>query len=522
MTNNIRFKIAITILIFIAAFINYYVASRGAFPVDTFVHFDNGFRIVKGQKPIADYWIVHGLVVDYIQSIFFFTFGASWFSYILHSSIFNSVICIFSLIIFYKYLKIEFKLSILFSVLICILAYPISGSPFLDLHSIYFSLFSTYFIIIAILTNKKKFWFISSFLLGAAFFSKQVPAFYVILTTTIFCIYYSILKKDLKILIFYSCGGLLFGIILLIFIFFQGIEIKDLILQLFLYPQSIGSSRYLNYGLNFENLFLNFKFIHLFLIFILISNIILIRKKNYLKSKKFNIAIVFVLFSISCIFHQIYTKNQIFIFFLIPLLACLSIYYLEDLKKINKKYFKFTIILLCLFFSLKYIERFLIERKFHELNNTRLENRIKINSFDEKLKGLNWITPHFENPQDEIDVLNKLKNLLVNDKDNKMLLTEYNFFSLLLNENLNGPSRTYDNISYPNKNSKYYANYRYFLKERLNQNKIKSIYILEPKKINQNRLDHLIFNYIKADCFSVNFIDNFITKLEIKECNDLN
>ena len=103
-----------------------------------------------------------------------------------------------------------------------------------------------------------------------------------------------------------------------------------------------------------------------------------------------------------------------------------------------------------------------------------------------------------------------------------MLLTEYNFFSILLNENLNGPSRTYDNISYPNKNSKYYENYRSFLKERLNQNKIKSIYILEPKKINQNRLDHLIFNYIKADCFSVSFIDNFITKLEIKECNDLN
>ena len=78
----------------------------------------------------------------------------------------------------------------------------------------------------------------------------------------------------------------------------------------------------------------------------------------------------------------------------------------------------------------------------------------EVNSFDEKLNGLNRITPHFENPQDEIDVLNKLKNLLINDKYNKMLLTEYNFFSLLLNENLNGPSRTYDNISYPNKNSK--------------------------------------------------------------------
>ncbi len=71
MTDRTKIKFTIPVLILLSAFINYYVASRGAFPVDTFVHFDNGFRILEGEYPIKDYWIVHGLLVDYMQSIFF-------------------------------------------------------------------------------------------------------------------------------------------------------------------------------------------------------------------------------------------------------------------------------------------------------------------------------------------------------------------------------------------------------------------------------------------------------------------
>ena len=321
---------------------------------------------------------------------------------------------------------------------------------------------------------------------------------------------------------FYFYGGLSFGILLLLFLLLQGIELKDFILQLFLFPQSIGASRYLNYDLNFKNVFLDYKFIYLFLFILIITNINFLYKiRNYSKSKKINIFIILFLFTISCIFHQIYTKNQIFIFFLIPILGSFSIFYLRDTKKNSFNYLKFFIIASCFLLSLKYTERFNVDRKFHELNNTKLENRINIDYFDKKFKGLKWITPNFENPYEEIEILEKLKTLLNDDKGNKMLITEYNFFSTILNESLNSPSRTYDNISYPNKNSKFFKEYQLFLIKKVKEKDIGSIYIMEPTKINQIRLNHLIFNYIPEDCFTLDYVDNYITKLEIKKCEQL-
>ena len=64
-------------IFFIAIFsclLNFYVGSRGVFPVDTFIHFDQGFRILNGEHPVRDYWIVHGFLIDYIQAVFFWTF----------------------------------------------------------------------------------------------------------------------------------------------------------------------------------------------------------------------------------------------------------------------------------------------------------------------------------------------------------------------------------------------------------------------------------------------------------------
>ena len=38
--------------------------------MDTFIHYDNGFRILLGEHPVKDYWIVHGFIIDYIQALF--------------------------------------------------------------------------------------------------------------------------------------------------------------------------------------------------------------------------------------------------------------------------------------------------------------------------------------------------------------------------------------------------------------------------------------------------------------------
>ncbi len=523
MQKQLKLIIFSIFLLLFSSLFNFYIASRGVFHVDTFLHFDSAFRILKGDLPTKDFWIVHGILVDYIQSFFFYFFGFSWFSYILHSSIFNAIICLFSFYLFFNYFNLELKWAVFFSLLLSCLAYPVSGSPFLDLHSIYFSLFAIYFIIIGIIKEKNKFWFFSSFFLVIAFFCKQVPAFYIVVLSTLFCIYYSCLKKKGKIFLFFIFGGISAVLFLFIFLITQNLDLKQLFLQLFLFPSSFGSSRYSDYDINLNNLLFNLKFLYFFL-FILISIVILniIKIKNYLKSKEFNIILVFILFCIGCVFHQIFTKNQIFIFFLIPILTAFSIIALRNLNFKRKHQFKLLIGFLCLIICIKYINRYDIDRKFHELSNVDLSKAVAFSKFDNKFKGLNWISPSFKDPEKEISVLKNLKsNLLKKNNKNKMLLSEYNFFSLSLNVNLHGISRTYDQISYPNQGTRYYDEYRLFFKDKIIDNKIDEIFVLDSAEITKFRLNHIVFNFVPENCFNKTYINKFTVKLDIKNCEYL-
>ena len=79
------------ILIF-SIIINQHYASLGVFPIDTFYHFDLGYRILKGDIPFTDIWMVSGVLVNYLQAFFFYIFGINWTSYVLHASIFLSLI----------------------------------------------------------------------------------------------------------------------------------------------------------------------------------------------------------------------------------------------------------------------------------------------------------------------------------------------------------------------------------------------------------------------------------------------
>ena len=159
--------------------INFYVGSNGVFPQDTFIHYDNAYRILLGDAPIKDYWIVHGFIIDYIQAIFFKIFGNNWYSYLIHSSFFNVLITTSSYYIF-RLIKIEAILAFVLSISISFLAYPVSGTPFLDLHSTFFSLLAIYFLILGVEKEKNIYWLSGSLFLCLAFFSKQVPAAYTI------------------------------------------------------------------------------------------------------------------------------------------------------------------------------------------------------------------------------------------------------------------------------------------------------------------------------------------------------
>ena len=504
------------ILCIFSFFINFYVGSSGVFPFDTFIHYDNGYRILLDEHPVRDYWIVHGFLIDYIQAFFFKFFGNEWKSYLYHSSIFNTCIVIFSYYIF-RLLNIRVLPSFVFSISIAVLAYPVSGTPFLDLHSSYFSLFAVYFGIIAIKKERASLWFWSSIFLCSAFFSKQVPAGYTIVLMSFFVFILTLKTKNLYVLMYYVGGAIFFLSFLLVFLIFNKISINDFILQIFLFPASIGSDRYETYSLGFKNIFLDYKFIYIIYFILIILNL-----HKYFSNKKldlinFNIFILVSIITLTSIFHQIYTKNQIYIFFLIPICSGFVIYY-NNLKNNNlKKLLNYFVILICIFTTLKYHERFNIQRKFHELQYTNISNSIDASRINKKFTGLNWISPYFEKPEEEIFYIISLKDKL--DKEKKaMIITEYNFFSSLTEKKLFSPSRTYDSISYPRKNTKYFNRYKKHFASLLKKNNIDKIFIFHP--FSKRDLNEVVFNYIPEECFTKRNLNVHLIQLELKNCKN--
>ena len=105
--------------------------------------------------------------------------------------------------------------------------------------------------------------------------------------------------------------------------------------------------------------------------------------------------------------------------------------------------------LACILTTFKYHDRFNLDRKFHELSNTNISNGISVNFEKEFFSGLKWITPKFQDPEEEIKIIKNFYELIKKDTSEKFLLLIIIFFSGLTSTKLNSPSRTYDNIAYP-------------------------------------------------------------------------
>ena len=141
--NNILFKrnYYIFILIISSFFFTFYYGFIGIFPIDSFLIYDAGYKLLNGYHPFRDYWSITGPILDYIQFIFFKLFGINWFSYVLHAAVLNLFI---TLTFFYFFLNLGIKssYSFLYSISASILAYPSVGTPFMDHHAVIFSITS--------------------------------------------------------------------------------------------------------------------------------------------------------------------------------------------------------------------------------------------------------------------------------------------------------------------------------------------------------------------------------------------
>ena len=510
-------KIFYCLIIFIFSIsINQHYGYKGVFPIDTFLFFDSGYRVANGTFPFKDFWAVTGLTNDIMQAVFFKVFGISWFSYVLHASFMNFIIAFSTFYTFCKF-KLNIHFSLVYALLVAIIAYPIAGTPFPDHHSTIFAIISLFCFLLHLKTNSNFYLFLLPIFMLLAFLSKQTPAAYVFIIIFFIGLIYFFYNFSFKKINFLLSGTLFILTLFFLFFIINKISLSSFFKQYLMYPLTIGDSRFSEFlfPLEFARLVLRFKLIHIAvfpLIFLVIKNFL--KNYKYYKEKDFFILISLILTSYSLILNQLLTLNQKFIFFTIPIFLGFSHFYLQ--RVIKKQYFIYFIIVLALGSTLYYKISYVDKRKFMDLENVKFENLEKGEKIDKRLKHLSWINPRFSgSPNDEIKILKKTIKILSQDSRNKLLITHYQFIASLLPQNTHSFNRTYDDVAYPGKKNKYYGFYKKFFIDHLINKNIEIIYVIKP--LEKNVFEKLI----KQNCFEEKKVNSILTSYLIVDCDDL-
>ena len=513
------------ILIFLFAFfINQFSGNRGIFPIDSFSHFDLGYRVLNGDFPFRDYWVVSGPLIDILQAFIFLIFDINWQTYLLNASILNGVVAVLTYKLFLNF-KLNRTFSFFYTICFSVLAYPVSGTPFVDLHSTYFSIISIYLLILAIKNENLIYWFFLPIFLGFAFLSKQVPATYIGFSIIMLIAYDFIFNKRVKNLKIFSVllisTSIFFLLFFSLFCFYE-ISFQNFLDQYINYPREIGRDRFLTLNYDFKNVILDFKFIHIIFLLLLVLNISkFFNNKKFYKKVDFKVFLILLLLLLSLIQHQILTKNQIFIFFLIPLFCAFTHIELNNLNYKYKKYLIYFLVCVCLITTFKYHVRFNLEKKFHELSNVAFSNSINGEILDKKFNGLKWIIPGTKEKKEaieEIKFLKEILEILKADKQKKMLITNYSFFSVLLGESMNSITRWFpgDDSAFPLRDSKFYNIYRNFLLKQIKTKEITNIYVISDVS------EKSLLDYLPLECLKKSKIHKHLLKFKIGDkCQDL-
>ena len=510
--------IFVLVLVFFSFAVNWNYAKYGIFPIDTFLHYDSSFRILKGEYPVKDYWIVSGFLVDFIQAFFFKIGEVNWQAYIFHSSLFNVVISLFTF-----FLLIELNLNkiyaFFYAISIAILAYPVSGTPFVDMHSTYFCLLATYLIFLAIKKPKKNYiWGLTVLFFALAFLSKQVPTVYLIILYSPIIFTHLIITRNFQAIKVIATTLLIVILSFYLILELLKIDFKLFLLQYIYFPQSIGSDRLVNFQFTIEDFFNHYKFILApLLLLIFIGSKSFNKNKINFYSKDFINSLILFSLCLGLIVNQILTKNQIYIYFLIPLCFGFLQIQIEKSKMNFKKFLKYLLLFVVIFATTKYHLRFNEDRKFHELENVDFSKAIGAKELDKSLKGILWISPYFPNdPKDEIIFLKEIRSEIENTNSKIMVLTHYSFLDSITLNNLNSPSRTHtvDGASIPMKNNKYFRDYKKYIEDKIVEKNIKQIYFLKFEKLSTE----IISQYLKQDCYTQSQDKIFIKFKVEKNC----
>ncbi len=510
---NILTSSSVIFLIFFSILFNQFYGYVGILPIDSFLIFNSGYDLMNGYYPFKDYWTIKEPFIDLIQAIFFKIFGVSWFSYVFHASIFNCIItiCTFFLL---KRLNLGIGLSFFYSLCVAILTYPTVGTPFSDHHTLILCLLSFYLFILAIKENKNIYWFLIPILLGFSFMSKQAPTVYVVFLISLISIIFFTKSKNLSNFLYALAGFSTVTILFFILLFLANINFNDFLTQYFLYPKSLGGSRFeWLFPFEFKRIIWRFKLQYLSIAVL----IYLFVKFSLTKNKIFSDYLVIlsvIFFSLLTIMHQLMTINAIFIYCLIPVFSGLSHVYLKKYL-INRNLISNFLIILSLCSTIYYYLSYVKNRTFMDLRDVNINNSVDGEKIHPKLSKIKWITMFYpDNPEEEILNIQLALKTLGEDKNKKMLITDYQFISVFLKEYDYSPTRFWYNFhGYPSESNKYFDYWKDFVLKKIRKNDIKNIYVLKPLHGETKPLENVLNNCYQKQLYSETFY-----KLILKNC----
>ena len=114
-----------------------------------------------------------------------------------------------------------------------------------------------------------------------------------------------------------------------------------------------------------------------------------------------------------------------------------------------------------------------------ELKKINLNSAIDCENIDLSLKWLKCVTYLYpEDPEKEIELINKTIASLKAENDNFILITHYSFMHNLIGKKSFNTSRVHDEVSIPNKTEKNFDDYKNIFKKIVFKNEIKKIFIV--------------------------------------------
>ena len=136
------------------------------------------------------------------------------------------------------------------------------------------------------------------------------------------------------------------------------------------------------------------------------------------------------------------------------------------------------------------------------------------------LKNLKWITHHYPNdPDSEIENLLNTIDVIKGDNRKKMIVTDYQFISVILSTNDNSAARIWwRHHLYPEPGKKYFDYWKKYLLSKIIKEKIEVIYTVHPLEGEDNIFKGLISN----NCYYEEKPNDILVIQKLKKCSDLN